>query len=202
MNEDEDIEAYFLQVDEVVNNIKGLEEEIKEWVVLKKVPISLPMRFDSNISSLEEREDLATLTMDSLHGRFTTYEMRIEKDNLVIKEETFKASKKTNQKAKSDSGRSDTSKDDEEVDNIFRRMKKGTEKCKGKIPLICFNCDVIGHFSNKFPHKKKKRNEEDNSKRKQIQKGKTTKKKIFKKSICTKKDSSSTNEYHFNDSDT
>jgi hypothetical protein len=43
------------------------------------------MRFDSNISALEEREDLATLTMDELHGTLTTYEMRIEKDNLGYK---------------------------------------------------------------------------------------------------------------------
>ena len=30
MNEDEDIETYFLWVDEVVNNIKGLRDELKE----------------------------------------------------------------------------------------------------------------------------------------------------------------------------
>jgi hypothetical protein len=30
MNEDENIVAYFLQVDEVVNNIKGLGDEVNE----------------------------------------------------------------------------------------------------------------------------------------------------------------------------
>ena len=80
-------------------------------------------------------------------------------------------------------------------------MKRGTDKYKSKIPLICFNCDGIGHFANKCPHKKKKINEKDEPKMKQIQKGKRTKNKIFKKILCTKEDSSSSDEYDFKDSD-
>jgi hypothetical protein len=94
-----------------VNGIKGLGGEMKEQIVFQKVLRSLPMRFESNISALEERVDLARLTMDGLHGILTTYEMRIEQDNLVLKEETFKASKKTKkkkkQKSKSDCSYSD-----------------------------------------------------------------------------------------------
>jgi uncharacterized coiled-coil protein SlyX len=58
------------------------------------------MRFDSKISALEERVGLATMTMDELHGILTAYEMRIEKDNLVMREATFKALKKTKKKYK------------------------------------------------------------------------------------------------------
>jgi hypothetical protein len=133
--------------------------------------------------------------MDELHGTLTSYEMRIEKYNLVKKEESFKASKNTmkneKQKAKSYSSSNDISKDNEEVANFVRRMKKGTKKYKGKLSLIFLNCDGIGNFSNKCPHNKNKRNEEDNYKRKQIQKGKRTKKKLFKKSLCTKEENSS-----------
>jgi hypothetical protein len=77
-----------------VNVIKVLGEEIKETVIVKKVLRSLPMRFDPNISSLEERVDLATLSMDELHGILTSYEMRIEQENPSRKEAAFKASKK------------------------------------------------------------------------------------------------------------
>jgi hypothetical protein len=52
-----------------------LGEEIKESVIVKKVLISLPMRFDPKISVLEERSDLNSISMDELHGIFTTYEM-------------------------------------------------------------------------------------------------------------------------------
>jgi hypothetical protein len=57
-----------------------LGEEIKESVILQKVLIFLPMRFDPNISALEERVDMNSIRMDKLHGIFTTYEMRTISD--------------------------------------------------------------------------------------------------------------------------
>jgi hypothetical protein len=38
--------------------------------------------------------------MDKIYRIFTTYEMRIEQENPDIKEATFKASKRSNQKGK------------------------------------------------------------------------------------------------------
>jgi hypothetical protein len=78
----------------------GLGEEIKESVFVQKVLRSFPMRFDPKISTLEEREDLNSISMDELHGIFTTYEMRTEKENLYIKEASFKESKRSKQKGK------------------------------------------------------------------------------------------------------
>jgi hypothetical protein len=159
MNEDENIVTYFLRVDEIVNNIKGLGDEIKEYFIVKKELRSLPMRFDPKNLSLEERVDLATMTMDELHGILTTYEMRTEQENPVTKEETFKESKKMKKKykqnPKSDCSCNDDSEEDEEVANFIRRLSKGTDKYKGMLPLICFNCDGVGNFSNKCPYKKK-----------------------------------------------
>jgi hypothetical protein len=54
-------------------------------MVLKKVLRSLPIRFDPKISAIEERVDLGTLSMDELHGIFTTYEMRIEQAKPVTR---------------------------------------------------------------------------------------------------------------------
>jgi hypothetical protein len=78
-----------------MNNIKGLGEEVDESMVVQNVIILLPMIFDPNISTLEEIIDIDTLIMDELHGIFTSYEMRIEQENSVIKEATFKAYTKT-----------------------------------------------------------------------------------------------------------
>jgi hypothetical protein len=75
MNEDDNITSYFLCINEVVNNIKVLGDEIKELLIVKKALTSLLMRFDSNISTLEERVDLDTMTMDELHGIIIAYEM-------------------------------------------------------------------------------------------------------------------------------
>jgi hypothetical protein len=207
MKEDEDIVAYFLRVDETINEIITLGEEIKESVIVQKVLRSLPMRFDPKISALEERADLDSIIMDELHGIFTAYEMRTEQENLDIKEANFKASKRSKQKGKQNekehSNNSDILEDDEEMANFVRRLNKGTNDIyKGKFPLICFNCDGIGHFANKCPHKKKKRNDEDYTNRKQTYKGKRTTKKVFKKSLCTKEDISSSYEDEVSDNKT
>jgi hypothetical protein len=58
------------------------------------------MRFDSKLSALEERMDPYTITMDELHGILTTYEINTKQDNIITKEATFKASKKTEKKHK------------------------------------------------------------------------------------------------------
>jgi hypothetical protein len=78
MKEDENIATYFLRVDETVNAIIGLGEEIEEYVIVQKVLRSLPMRFNPKISTLEERLDMNSISMDELHGIFTAYEMRTE----------------------------------------------------------------------------------------------------------------------------
>jgi hypothetical protein len=184
----------------------GLGEEIKESVIVQKVLRSLPMRFDSKISALEERSDLNSISMNELHGIFTAYEMRTEQKNLDIKEASFKASKRSNQKGKKKekehSSSSDISEDDEEAVNFVKRLNKVTNgRYRGKFPLICFNCDGIDHFDNKCPHKKK-RNYEGYSNRKQTYKGKRTTKKVFKKILCTKEDISSSNKDEVSDSET
>jgi hypothetical protein len=163
------------------------------------------MRFNPNISALEERSDLNSISMDELHGIFTAYEMRTEQENPEVKEASFKASKISKKKKEQQeeySSNSDISKDDEEVANFVKRLNKGTDgRYKGKLPLIFFNFDGIGHFANKCPHKKK-RNDEGYSKGKQTYKGKRTTKKFFKKSLCTKEDISSSDEDEVSDSDT
>jgi hypothetical protein len=101
--------------------------------------------------------------MDKLHGILTIYEMRIEKYNPVTKEATFKASTKTNKKnkknPKSYCSCSDDSEEDKEMVNFVRKLKIGTDKYKGMLPLKCFNYGGIGHFSPKCPHKNNKSDE-------------------------------------------
>jgi hypothetical protein len=83
-----------------VNAIRELEEEVDESIIVQKVLISLPMRFDLKISALEERTYMDSISMDELHGIFTTYEMRTGQENPVKKEASFEASKKSKKKGK------------------------------------------------------------------------------------------------------
>jgi hypothetical protein len=88
------------------------------------------------------------------------------------------------------------------VANFIKILNKGTNnRYRGKLPLIYFNCDGIGHFTSKCPHKKK-RNDEGYSKGKYTYKGKITTKKDCKKNLCIKEDISSSDEDEISDSET
>jgi len=76
MHNDESVANYFLHVDEIVNNMKNFGEEINEFVMVEKVLRSLFPRFESKVSTIEEKENLRNLTMSQLHGILIAYEMR------------------------------------------------------------------------------------------------------------------------------
>jgi hypothetical protein len=123
MKEDEDIVAYFLRFDETVNAIIGLGEEIEESLIVQKVVRSLPMRFNPKVSTLEERSDLNSISMDELHGIFTAYEMRTEQENQDVKEAAFKAPKRSKKKKKEQEehiNNNNFSEDDEEVPTLSK----------------------------------------------------------------------------------
>jgi hypothetical protein len=98
--------------------------------------------------------------MDELYEIFTAYEMRIKQENPITKEATFKAYKKTKKQKKQNSklycSCNNDSEEDGEVENFIRKLKGGTYKYKGMLPLKCFNCDGIGHFASKFTYAKNK----------------------------------------------
>jgi hypothetical protein len=129
-----------------VNAMKGLGEKIEESILIQKILISLLDKFNPKVSAIEELNDLKTLSIDQLLGTLTSYEMIINKDKSITREESFKAGKNT-----------DSDLDDIEA-KFVRRLKKGSGKYKGKMSFKCFNCGKIGNFSNKCPHKKKDQN--------------------------------------------
>jgi hypothetical protein len=92
--------------------------------------------YDAKISTLEDRPDLDNLTMDELHGILTTYEMRIGKERPTKGEMTFKVSK-SKKKHEQVSNEDQSKISDEEIANFMKKLKKGTGRYKGKIPLTC-----------------------------------------------------------------
>ena len=54
MKEEENIGEYLVRVDEVVNAIRGLGGKLEEREVVDKVLRTLPMKYDSKVSTFEE----------------------------------------------------------------------------------------------------------------------------------------------------
>jgi len=178
-----------LRVNEVINAIKGLGEEIEDLVIVKKVLRSLPQRFDSKVSAIEEAKDLDTFSLDELHGYLVAYEMRIGTRKSIDREAAFKAKKKT--KAMLESDEEETS--NEMKANFVRKLKKGTKgKYRGKLPFKCFNCGGVGHFVKKCPHNEKNKNDGSSNRDRSGWKTKTNYRKgNFKKKSFTSKNISS-----------
>jgi hypothetical protein len=147
---------------------------IDESFLVHKILRSLPDRFNSKVSAIEEITDLKKLTLDQILGTLTTYEMRITKGIYTTREAPFKVEKNTN---------SDI--DDIEA-NFVRRLTKGSGKYKGKFPFKIFKCGKIGHFENKCPHKRKDHTYDDEEKQKQ--KNVYKENNFKKKSLCVNND--------------
>ncbi|GLJ31040.1 hypothetical protein SUGI_0621110 [Cryptomeria japonica] len=94
MRYEEKIADYLQRIDETTNTIRGLREEVKDEVVVKKVIISLACKYDTKVSAIEEAKDLKTFTMDDLYGSLTAYEMRTVSIEAVKKEAAFNTSRK------------------------------------------------------------------------------------------------------------
>jgi hypothetical protein len=96
--------------------MKGLGDTIVESFLVQKILRSLPDRFNSKVSAIEEIVDLKTLTLYQLLGTLTAYEMRITKGKSTTREASFKVEKNKNS-------------DIDEIEaNFVRRMKKGSSK--------------------------------------------------------------------------
>ncbi len=76
MHDDESIENIFLRVGKIVNTMRGLGENIEDYVVIEKNLRSISPNFDAKIFTIEEIQDLKSLTLEQLHGILISYEMR------------------------------------------------------------------------------------------------------------------------------
>ncbi|XP_057866023.2 uncharacterized protein LOC131073574 [Cryptomeria japonica] len=194
MWEEENVAGYFLRVDEVVNSLKGLGENIEDKIVVLKILRSLPLRFDAKVSTIEKMAKLDKLTIDKLHGILIAYETRTNVETYLKRETIFKASKTVKEKEHV-SYESSEEESDCEAAHFVHKLKRGSGKYKGKLPLKCFNYGKIGHFASKCPYEKEedKSNEKESKykNKKYVRKGK--KSLNFKRSFYSKEESSSPN---------
>lgn len=78
---------------------------------------------------------------------------------------------------------------------MARIFHRGKGKYKGKLPIICFNCNDVGHIATRCPKKKNKRNG-DKYKGKRVESNKDYKKKGKKACYIVEEECNCESNYH------
>ena len=107
------------------------------------------------------------ITLDALVGRLTTFELD-NFDNYIPNssnlESTFQAKLSLKKKVENSKSKKFDSEDEDGFDDdlkvikafLARRFPKGKGKYKGKISLIFFSCEEVGHIVARCPNREKK----------------------------------------------
>ena len=74
MKEGESVDAYFARTLTIANKMKIYGEHIKQVVIIEKILRSMTSRFDYVICSIEESNNLNTLTIDELQSSLLVHE--------------------------------------------------------------------------------------------------------------------------------
>ncbi|KAB1227705.1 hypothetical protein CJ030_MR1G005712 [Morella rubra] len=77
MKEDETFDEFYAKLNDIVNSSYNLGEKIPEHRVVRKVMRSLPERFRSKVTAIEESKDLDTVKIEELVGSLQTYEVSL-----------------------------------------------------------------------------------------------------------------------------
>uniref|UniRef100_A0A0V0HNI3 Putative ovule protein n=1 Tax=Solanum chacoense TaxID=4108 RepID=A0A0V0HNI3_SOLCH len=91
MKDSDSVKEYSSKLMEIVNQIRILSETFSDQKVVEKILVSLPDKFESKISAIEESCDLTTLTIAELISKLQVQEQRVTMRSEGIVEDAFQA---------------------------------------------------------------------------------------------------------------
>ncbi|GAU37152.1 hypothetical protein TSUD_293100 [Trifolium subterraneum] len=90
MGESETVNEYFARTLSIANRMTAQGERTEELVVVEMILMSMPSRFNYVVCSIEEANDINTLTIDGLQSSLLVHEGRMKTQNDQIDEQALK----------------------------------------------------------------------------------------------------------------
>jgi hypothetical protein len=140
MKEGESIDDYFARTLAIVNKMSAQGESVQQTTVVEKVLRSLTAKFNYVVCSIEESNDVTTLTIDELQSSLIVQEQRMKIQSDKDDEQALKIT---------NSGRGERG----------RGRGRGSARGRGrgrqsmsKEFIECFKCHKLGHYQSECPN--------------------------------------------------
>ncbi|KAL6321517.1 hypothetical protein AAG906_019697 [Vitis piasezkii] len=169
MKETESIVEMITRFTEIVNGLEALGRVINESEKVMKILRSLPSKWHTKVTAIQEAKDLTKLPMEELLGSLMTYEISLTKQLQESEDKKKKSiALKATTKDEEDVEEEKPSEEDDDLALITRKLNKymrgerfrgkkessshgNKEKWEEKGDLICFKCKKSGHIKYDCP---------------------------------------------------
>ncbi|KAK0603477.1 hypothetical protein LWI29_005394 [Acer saccharum] len=146
IKEGEKVDEYFARILTIVNKMKAQGERMEQSVIIEKILRSMTLKFNYVVCSIEESNDLSTMTIDELQSSLLVHEQRMQGQ----KEEEH-ALKITN--SEKVGGRNEYRVEGRgRARGSFRGGGRGRGRQSFNKALVeCYKCHKLGHFQYECP---------------------------------------------------
>ena len=127
MEENESFDEFYAKLKDIVNSTFNLGETIPKPKIFRKVLKSLPERFHTKITTIEESKDIDKIPLTELVGNLQTYELGLSKIGKLSKSKSMALKAKNN-----DTDESSDDKDSKMKSYITRQFKKFMKNVNAK----------------------------------------------------------------------